>query len=99
MSQPDVPFSQLESKDLRHVRQFPAKERPEQAVAREWAWQHLLSGLTRDEQNLAYWYYAWDETMDEIAARMKLSESVVHLIHSRLRDKLRKQFKSRDEAA
>lgn len=85
---PDVPFSQLNENNLRHVLQFPAKERPEQNVAQEWAWRHLLSGLTRDEQTLAYWYYVWDETMARIAVRMNLSEQIVHLIHSRLRDKL-----------
>jgi DNA-directed RNA polymerase specialized sigma subunit len=91
---PDVPFSQLNENDLRHVLQFPANERPEQNIAQEWAWQNLLSGLTRDEQTLAYWYYVWDETMARIAVRMNLSEQAVHVIHSRLRDKLHARWKS-----
>lgn len=99
MLPPQVPFSQLDENDLRQVFQLPAKGHPERNIAREWAWQHLLSGLTRDEQTLAYWYYVWDETMVQIAARMNLSESVVHLIHSRLCDKLRAQMKSQELAA
>lgn len=90
---PDVPFSQLNENDLRHVLQTPAKERPEQNIAREWAWHHLLRGLPRDEQSLAYWYYVWDETMSQIALRMNLSDQAVHLIHSRLRDKLHVRLK------
>lgn len=99
MLPPQVPFSQLDENDLRHVLQLPAKEHSEQNIAREWAWQHLLSSLTRDEQTLAYWYYVWDETMVQIAARMNLSESVVHLIHCRLCDKLRARVKSQEHAA
>ncbi len=99
MARPPVAFSQLNENDLRHVLEFVAKEHPEQNIAREWAWQHLLSSLTPDEQTLAHWYYVGDETMAEIAARMNLSDPVVHLIHSRLRDKLRAQMKSRERAA
>lgn len=99
MPRPPVAFSQLDDNDLRHVLEFPVNAPPEQNIAREWAWQHLLSSLTPDEQTLAYWYYVRDETMAEIAARMNLSDPVVHLIHSRLCDKLRARLKSRERAA
>lgn len=90
-----VPFSQLDEQERYKLLNILDDVRPDQAVAHEWAWNHMLRFLNSEEQTLAYWYYVQNETMVQIAARMELSESAVHWIHGRLIDKLRKEFKSR----
>ncbi len=91
-----VPFSQASPEVLLEIAARSAGDPPHANLQAAWRWEALMRPLTADERRTAELYYREGLTMVEIARTMRVSESMAHLLHSHLIDKLRRIGDARD---